>query len=185
MPHSAEYTPVIGDLYPSFDEAWYMLCSFSHRSRGSLRVRKCDFTQLHLVSVDSHCTFDAFVLYSRRKGDTVKAYHLKRLCSTHSCSGGEHVNRGTMHNLEFIKRVVSLQAVAFLTGRSPRGCRSVMIPRQLRYRAGIEIGMAPAFTERPSGSGINYLAMLAAFRPNSSPDYPPTSTISLIATPTP
>ena len=102
------YSPCVGDIYPSFDEAWYKLCTFSHRSRGSLRTQRRDTSCLHLVCIDRRCNFEAFVSFARQKDSPIKTYHLKRLLPIHICSGAEHTPRGSMHNIKFIRRTVSV-----------------------------------------------------------------------------
>lgn len=45
--------------------------------------------------------------YGIPKGSQTKMYYLKRLSTTHTCSGGEHKKRGSVHSLKFIKQAVS------------------------------------------------------------------------------
>ena len=101
-----EYTPTIGDVFPSFDDACFKLCSSFHQFRGSLRVKRRDFNILHVVFVRPSCPFEASVSYSKQSGTDVMAYHLKRSMATHTCSGGEHEKLGSMHDLRFIKQAV-------------------------------------------------------------------------------
>jgi len=99
---------IMGQLFNSFEDAFYKINLFSIQQRGNLRHLRTDHTCRHYCCVHPMCTFEAFVSYK----SSTDQYILKRLNPDHICLGNEEKQRGLANNRKFVLPLVSYCSVA-------------------------------------------------------------------------